>query len=303
MNRFSSPCTSDMSVDRILAAIVFFTAVGLLGIAPASADSNGPSTLLHWNYGKASDEGGSDLDKPLEADRPDFTESPKTVGKGVVQLESGYTFTYNNDAGVRTANHSFPETLLRVGVLADWLELRADWNYEIEHTRTGGVTQTASGADDLILGVKLALTPQQCMLPETGIIFEMSVPTGGDDFTADRVLPGVNYCVSWDLNKDWSLSGSTIFEGAVDQATTDTYTQFAQSLSLERTWSEQLRSYTEWYVLAPIGADTQRPQYYFNGGFLVFLNKDVQWDIRAGVGLNDAADDFFVGSGLALRYY
>jgi hypothetical protein len=292
-----------MRFDRIITAVLFATFVGLLSVAPTFADSNGPSTLLHWGTGKESDEVGSDLDKPLEADRPDFTESPKTVGKGVVQLEAGYTFTYDNEAGVRTANHSFPETLLRVGVLADWLELRADWNYEIERTRTAGVKQTASGADDLILGVKLALTPQECMLPETGVIFEMSVPTGGDDFTADRVLPGVNYCVSWDLNKDWSLSGSTIFEGAVDQATTDTYTQFAQSLSLERTWSEQLRSYTEWYVLAPIGADTQRPQYYFNGGFLVFLNKDVQWDIRAGVGLNDAADDFFVGSGFALRYY
>src|SRR3954453_22803662 len=304
MNRLPIPgFVQAMHFDRFITAVLFAALVGLLSVAPTLADSNGPSTLLHWGTGRESDEGGSDLDKPLEADRPDFTESPKTVGKGVVQLEAGYTFTYDNEAGVRTANHSFPETLLRVGVLADWLELRADWNYEIERTRTAGVKQTASGADDLILGVKLALTPQACMLPETGVIFEMSVPTGGDDFTADRVLPGVNYCVSWDLNKDWSLSGSTIFEGAVDQATTDTYTQFAQSLSRERTWSEQLRSYTELYVLAPIGADTQRPQYYFNGGFLVFLNKDVQWDIRAGVGLNDAADDFFVGSGLAMRYY
>src|SRR3954471_20811229 len=303
MNRFGSPFTSDMIVDRILATIVLSTSVGLLGIAPAFADSNGPSTLLHWNYGKASDEGGSDLDKPLEADRPDFTESPKTVGKGVVQLESGYTFTYDNEAGVRTANHSFPETLLRVGVLADWLELCADWNYEIERTRTAGVKQTASGADDLILGVKLALTPQECMLPETGVIFEMSVPTGGDDFTAGKVLPGVNYCYSWELSKNWALSGSTAIEGAVDSVTSDPYEEFTQSLSLERTWTEEVRSFTEWYVLAPISADTDSPQYYFNGGFVVLLNKDVQWDIRAGVGLNDAADDFFAGSGLTLRYY
>ncbi len=58
---------------------------------------DGPSTLLHWNYGK-SEERGSDLDKPLETDRPDFTESPKTVGRGVVQLEGGYTYTLDNEA-------------------------------------------------------------------------------------------------------------------------------------------------------------------------------------------------------------
>jgi len=29
----------------------------------------------------------------------------------------------------------------------------------------------------------------------------------------------------------------------------------------------------------------------------------VQWDVRAGVGLNDAADDYFVGTGLSVRMY
>ena len=53
----------------------------------------------------------------------------------------------------------------------------------------------------------------------------------------------------------------------------------------------------------PEGGYWALPQYYFNGGFIVYLNKDVQWDIRAGVGLNDAADDFFAGCGLVLRYY
>ena len=100
---------------------------------------------------KAADDGKSKLDEPLEADRPDFTESPTTVGKGVVQLETGYTFTRRFRGGVHTADHSFPETLLRVGVLADWLEFRAEWNYEIERTRQGGVIETESGADDMIV--------------------------------------------------------------------------------------------------------------------------------------------------------
>jgi hypothetical protein len=56
-------------------------------------------------------------------------------------------------------------------------------------------------------------------------------------------------------------------------------------------------------VLSPISADTNRPQHYFNGGFTYLFNNDVQWDIRAGVGLNEAADNFFAGTGLSLRYY
>jgi len=43
-------------------------------------------------------------------------------------------------------------------------------------------------------------------------------------------------------------------------------------------------------------------EHYGNGGFTVLLNDDIQWDIRAGVGLNDAADDYFLGTGLSIRY-
>ena len=55
----------------------------------------------------------------MVTDRPDATESAVTVGVGVFQLESGYTF--DKADGVRI--HSLGEILLRVGV-ADILELR-----------------------------------------------------------------------------------------------------------------------------------------------------------------------------------
>ena len=188
-------------------------------------------------------------------------------------------------------------------MFADWFEFRLDWNYEVERTVTGGAVENASGADDLNIGIKIALTPQDQMLPETGVILQMSVPTGGDDFTTDRVLPGINYLYGWDLNEKWWLYGSTAFGGEVDDVTIDPYTQFAQSFTLGHELNDKLRTYVEWYVLSPIGADTNRAQDYLNGGFTVLINKDVQWDIRAGVGLNESADDFFAGTGLSIRYY
>jgi len=89
----------------------------------------------------------------------------------------------------------------------------------------------------------------------------------------------------------------------VDQITNDPHAEFSQSLSLGHTWTKKVDSFSEFYVLSPIGADTDLPQDYFNAGFSVHINNDVQWDIRAGVGLNEAANNFFTGMGLSLRYY
>jgi hypothetical protein len=56
-------------------------------------------------------------------------------------------------------------------------------------------------------------------------------------------------------------------------------------------------------VIIPASADTNPTENYFNGGFTYLINDDLQWDIRAGVGLNSGADDFFAGSGISFRYW
>src|SRR6188508_1634764 len=65
-------------------------------------------TLFQWSYGTSFSGGPPGRDEPLASDRPDFTEASTTVGRGVVQLESGYTYTHDDDGTNRTNSHSFP---------------------------------------------------------------------------------------------------------------------------------------------------------------------------------------------------
>lgn len=51
-----------------------------------------------------------------------------------------------------------------------------------------------------------------------------------------------------------------------------------------------------------MSADTARPEHYFDGGFTYLLRNNMQFDVRAGVGANAAAVDFFAGSGLCVRF-
>ena len=258
-------------------------------------------TLMQWSYG-TSFSGGPDLEEPLVTDRPDFTEASSTVGLGVAQIEFGYTYTYDNDGVSSTRSHSGPETLLRYGILAEWLELRVAWNYADERINTSGLSAFQSGAEDLYLGLKIGLTPQECLLPEMAIIPQMTIPTGSDGFTSDEVLPGVNWLYSWGLTDRIAIAGSTQANRAADEQTDETFLEVAQSATIGFGLTDRIGAYSEWYGIFPSGADTVRPQHYYNGGFTYLINNDFQLDWRAGAGLNEFADDYFVGAGGAMRF-
>jgi hypothetical protein len=263
-----------------------------------NACCEGRGTLMQWSYG-TSFSGGPDLDSPLVTDRPDFTEATSTVGLGVAQLEIGYTYTFDNDGALATKSQTYPEALLRYGVGADWLELRFVWTYANEEV---GNTM-ASGSPDLGLGLKIALTPQEGVLPEMALIPQMMVPTGSNVFSADEVLPGLNWLYGWEISDCISTAGSTQFNRALDENTLNAYTEWAQSWTVAYTLTDDIGGYTEWFAFFPHSADTATVEHYFNGGLTYLVHNDLQFDVRAGVGLNDAADDYFVGTGLSIRYY
>lgn len=254
-------------------------------------------TLLSWNSALA-EEGGPNLDEPMVTDRPDFTEASSTVGQGVLQIENGYTYSYDDDGTDQVVAHSYPETLWRLGVFADWFELRMSYNFANEQING----QNNSGSEDLYLGVKLGLTGQAGILPEMAIVPQMTVPTGDDDFTADEVRPGLNWLYSWEINDFISTAGSTQFNRELEALPNEAYTEFAQSWTIGYSLLEQVGAYTEWFCFIPHSASDAQTENYFNGGLTVYITNNVMWDIRAGLGLNEEADDYFAGSGISFRF-
>jgi len=254
-------------------------------------------TLLQWSYG-TSFSGGPNLDEPLVTDRPDFTEASSTVGLGVAQLEFGYTYSFDNDGTDQTTGHSIGEPLLRYGMLANWFELRIATNYLNESVNSA----TTTGLDDLYLGVKLGLTPQEGLLPEMALIPQATVPVGDDAFSADEFLPGLNWIYSWELTDCLSMAGSTQYNRTRDALDLDGYTEWAQSLTFAYSLTDRLGGYTEWFAFFPHSSTTAQTEHYVNGGFTYLITNDIQWDIRAGMGLNDAAEDYFIGTGFSIRF-
>jgi len=288
----------------------------------ADAGARSPAKLFSWAIGNP--ELGQSLDGPddpeddeIETDRPDFTQNRKTVGRGVVQLESGLTYLRGRNGSY--SDYSFPETLLRVGVVADWLELRVSQNFASDRTtEVDGRSVGKTGAQDLVIGTKLALTAQRGWLPEMGMIVHTSVPSGSAGFMSPMLLPGVNWLYGWDITSRLSLSGSTQAYKTTDLVPLPTsrggisaldhvqhaFLVVAQSFSLEYEVTDKLTPYFEWFVLSPSGAmdPTKIPEHYLDTGFTYKVTSNIQLDARAGMGLSRYSTALFAGSGLSVRF-
>jgi len=280
-----------------------------------------PKTLLTWAVGreekkdkddeKNDDEkhgngkdGNGKKDKEREpniiaTDRPDFVEASHAVGKGRVQLEGGYTYVRDSSGGARTIAHSYPEMLLRIGMFADWFELRIGQNFLNERSPGSSV----HGASDLYLGARFDLTEQKGAFPEASLVLQTTVPSGRRSFSAGQMLPGANLLYGWEIIEDkLTLGASTQFNRRVDDDG-HYYAEFAQAFTVGYRWTKRLGQYTELFTIVPCGANSGAlTQHYLDGGFTYLITDNFQLDIRAGVGLNRAADDFFAGTGFGIRY-
>ena len=304
----------------IFPAVVWLT-VGCVNVARRNNDQVGhtcdyarPKTLLRWTSAtdnpKSNDsnnasgdaaENAADPPAPDEiaTDRPTFTPSSRAVGQGRVQLESGYTVTWSRANAITPVMHSYPEAELRIGMFANWFELRITQNL----LSALSPIRSDTGAADLLLGTRFWLTENYRFLPESSLIIQTTVPSGAEAFTSHKMLPGMLLVYSWTLVPDRvTLGGSSQANAAVDD-NRHSYLRLAQSLVLGYALTKKLGLFTECYALFPYGeTSTVPPQYNFDSGFTYKITSNMQLDLRAGIGVNRNATDYFAGGGFAFRY-
>ena len=277
-----------MATRLVLAGLLAVLTVGAMLGHPADGSAQAPAGVP----------AASSASRPLAADRPDFTETASTVGRGVLQIELGYTFGGDWSGGNSVQTHALGELLLRGGVAADWLELRVAVS-PVTRVDSEGTGASDTGIEDLYLGAKLELARQAGRIPALALVPQMTLPTGSTLFSGGRALPGVNLIYSWDVPGGLSLAGRTQVNLAVAEGD-DSYPEWAQSAVAGAGLGTRGSAYGEWYAFLPMGADAPK-EHYFNAGLTWLTADDAQWDIRVGVGLNDAAEDFFAGVGTAIR--
>ena len=278
--------------------------VGSINEAPARAADERPSKLLSYDYDGGDDAGGEEglYGDRIVTDRPHLAEAASTVGLGRVQVETGYTYYLDNSAGTTSRLHSFPETLVRAGLFQEWFEFRVQYNSFAESASGPAGRFNSVGSDDLYLGAKVALAAQAGILPELTIFPQMKVPTGSPAYTADEVLPGMNFVYAWRVGERTEIECNTNVNRRRNPAAPGYYTEYLQTFNFEYDLGPRVMLFNEFVIFAQVGGVGVPQQAYSHGGLHWFLLPDLQYDIHAAVGLNEAAADFFGGSGLSWRW-
>ncbi len=234
------------------------------------------------------------LAEPLVTDRPDATESSSVIAPGFAQFEVGTTAFEDADG---ESSVEYGGSLLRVGLAQDW-ELRLGWGGYLD-------SDVDSGANDAMLGFKYYIAPEgdTWLEPEMAILVHASLPIGDSDITSDQVDPDFLLAFSHTLSEQFSLGynlGAKLETSEKDNGNDTTLSSGLYSVALGYGATDQLGLFIE--VFGAVGLSAEDSPASIDGGMTWLFNDDSQLDLFAGVGLNNDADEFFVGIGYSIRW-
>lgn len=225
--------------------------------------------------------------EPIQADRPDQTETPAIVPKGMFQVETGFTFQ-KNDANSKTL--SLPSTLWKYGVNENF-ELRLITEFvteEIGDTKSSGFTP-------VYIGFKVKLTEEKGIVPKTSFIAHISLPNAASTkYKTDFNAPEFRFVMQHTLSKKASLSYNLGYEwdGFTAEPT------FIYTLTTGYSITEKLGSYIELFGFAP---QKDTANHNFDGGLTYLINTNFMLDLSSGIGITNNAPEHYIAIGFSFR--
>ncbi len=241
---------------------------------------------------------GSATLRDLEADRPDSTESPRTVDKGHFQIEITVVgYGRDRSGGVLSESWTWGETNFKYG-LTDSIDLQLVFApYVREVTTVGGAKTVVEGASDVTLRMKCNLWGNDEGDTAMAIFPYVKIPT--------------NTAVS---NGEWE--GGVILPWATQLSER---VGFGMQVEIARVWDDESGEYgTDILHTAVLGFDVTEKlglyieyvgisgdnpyQAYASGGATWAISDQFQWDVGSVVGLNDEAEDLNVFTGFTVKF-
>lgn len=236
--------------------------------------------------------------RDLEADRPDATESPRTVDAGHFQIESS-VLGYSRDraSGVRTESWSWGETNFKFG-LNDSMDLQLVLEpYVREVTRDGGMRTVAEGFGDVTLRLKWNQWGNDGGKTAFAVFPYVKIPSGSA-VSNDRWEGGLILPWAAEISERVGFGMQAEFAYVWDEEKRGHSIDFLHTAVLGFDVTGRLGLYVEYVGIAGDGPY----EAYASGGVTWAINDQFQWDAGVVLGINDAAEDLNTFTGFTVKF-
>lgn len=229
--------------------------------------------------------------REMSTDRPDATESPYTVDAGHFQIETSF-FDYSRDGGDGRDTWTFGQVNFKAGLLAhtDLQVIFDTWTHE----RT---SETRSGFSDVTLRLKHNIWGNDGGTTALALMPYVKIPTGTElsngEWEGGLIVPlGVS------LTDRLNLGLMAEMDIVHDEDSGGHDVEWLSSATLGYALTNQLGAYVE--VVGVAGTQTNF-RALFSGGLTFAVTENLLFDAGVRIGLNRAAEDFGVFTGMSVR--
>ncbi len=234
--------------------------------------------------------------EPLVTDRPDATESSVTVGDGTLQIETGFIFEDYTSSSIDYTQQDFhiATTLFRYGIGTDF-ELRLHGKVQSRIIESYNNTEIYSGLNNVSVGMKYQFYGSTDGETNGAVLATAILPVGSSEFTSSSIEPALLIALSEDLSELFSIG--TNFGGIY--LSDESELVYLYSLALGIGISEKVGGFVE--LFGGIRSSIS-PENFLDGGFTYLVDSDIQFDISAGTRIFFEDTNWFVNSGVSIRF-
>ncbi|MBL9115637.1 MAG: transporter [Verrucomicrobiaceae bacterium] len=238
--------------------------------------------------------------RELSTDRPDQTESPYSVPKGMFQLEMDFgTLTRDTDGNVVTETINLAPFNLKYG-LGEHTDLQFVFdNWSQETQRIGRTKIVTQGMGDLTVRLKQNLWGNDSGSTALAVMPFVTVPLNASDLGRDQAEAGLIVPFGWNLPNGFYLGLMTEWDWLNDENGGHKNAWF-NTITLGADITSKLACYAEFTATVFDNGDPW--QGTVDGGLTYALKDNVQLDLGCNFGITRSAPDFQPFVGITLRY-
>lgn len=237
----------------------------------------------------------SKFTETIDSDRPGQSISPLTVGKQVLQVQTGFNYFNNSSYDGLTINSYSNITNVRYGLLES-LELNGTLGYRInvnDYREKSRSNLVSSGFERMKLGTRVNILNEKGLTPKIAVNAELIFAYSNEVYSFIKNGYELKLSVRQPLSEKLSLTSNVgIFNNPIFPIFFYPYT-----LNISYNINDELFAFAEIYGLL-----NKEVTVNYNGGLGYYLNNNLLLDLSGGIEKEIETYNWFLDAGISFRF-